>query len=41
MIGNGKLLVEQLVKTDSIFAGVVDEIKQFERHLDRAAVESG
>ncbi len=34
-----EFLVEQLVKTDSIFAGIVDEIKQFERHLDRAAVE--
>ena len=34
-----ELLVEQLVKTDSIFAKIADEIKQFERHLDRAAVE--
>ena len=33
------LLVEQLVETDPFFSEIADEIKQFERHLDRAAVE--
>ncbi len=33
------LLVEQLVKTDPIFSEIADEIKHFERHLDRAAIE--
>ena len=34
-----QLLVEQLVKTDLMFSGIADEVKHFERHLDRAAVE--
>ena len=34
-----KLLVEQLVKTDLMFSKIADEVKHFERHLDRAAVE--
>ena len=34
-----KLIAEQLVKTDSAFAEIADEVKQFERHLDRAAIE--
>ena len=34
-----RLLVEQLVKTDPALSEVTDEIKHFERHLDRAAVE--
>ena len=34
-----QLLVEQLVKTDPAFSKIADEIKHFERHLDRAAVE--
>ena len=34
-----RLLVEQLVKTDSVFSQTADEIKKFDRHLDRAAVE--
>ena len=34
-----RLLVEQLVKTDPIFSEFADEVKGFERHLDRAAVE--
>lgn len=34
-----RLLVEQLVKTDPVLSEVTDEIKHFERHLDRAAVE--
>ncbi|RKU29059.1 sulfotransferase [Candidatus Poribacteria bacterium] len=34
-----QLLVEQLVKTDLMFSGIANEVKQFERHLDRAAVE--
>ena len=34
-----KLLVEQLVKTSPIFSQTSDEVKDFERHLDRAAVE--
>ena len=33
------LLVEQLVKTAPLFSESTDEIKCFERHLDRAAVE--
>ena len=33
------LLVEQLIKTDPAFSEIADEIKNFERHLDRAAVE--
>ena len=33
------LLVEQLVKTSPFFSEIANEIKQFERHLDRAAVE--
>ena len=34
-----QLLVEQLVKTDPLFSESADEVKHFERHLDRAAVE--
>ncbi len=34
-----QLLVEQLVKTDPLFSEIADEVKHFERHLDRAAVE--
>ena len=34
-----RLLVEQLVKTDAAFSEIADEVKRFERHLDRAAVE--
>ena len=35
-----RLLIEQLVKTDPIFAEMeTDDIKHFERHLDRAAIE--
>ena len=34
-----QLLVEQLVKTDPLLSEVADEIKCFEKHLDRAAVE--
>ena len=34
-----RLLVEQLVKTVPFFSEIANEIKQFERHLDRAAVE--
>ena len=34
-----KLIVEQLVKTDPVFAEIADEVKHFERHLDRATVE--
>ena len=34
-----QLLVEQLVKTDLMFSGIANEVKHFERHLDRAAVE--
>ena len=34
-----RLLVEQLVKTDPILSKIADEVKHFERHLDRAAVE--
>ncbi len=34
-----RLIAEQLVKTDSVFAEIADEIKGFERHLDRAAIE--
>ncbi len=34
-----RLIVEQLVKTDSVFAEMADEIKHFERHLDRATIE--
>lgn len=34
-----KLIVEQLVKTDSVFAEMADEIKHFDRHLDRATIE--
>ena len=34
-----RLLVEQLVKTDSVFSQATDEVERFERHLDRAAVE--
>lgn len=34
-----RLLVQQLVKTDVLFSEMADEIKHFERHLDRAAVE--
>ena len=34
-----RLLVEQLIKTDSVFSQTADEIKKFDRHLDRAAVE--
>ena len=34
-----RLLVEQLVKTDPALSEVIDEIRHFERHLDRAAVE--
>lgn len=34
-----KFIVEQLVKTDPVFAEIADEIKHFDRHLDRAAIE--
>ena len=34
-----RLLVEQLIKTDPTFSEIAGEIKNFERHLDRAAVE--
>ena len=34
-----RLLVEQLVKTDLVFSEIADEIKRFEQHLDRAAIE--
>ena len=34
-----RLLVEQLVKTDPVLSKIADEVKHFERHLDRAAVE--
>ena len=35
-----RLLIEQLVKTDPVFAEMeIDDIKHFERHLDRAAIE--
>ena len=34
-----RLLVEQLVKTDPIFAEIAGEVKHFDRHLDRAAIE--
>ena len=34
-----RLIVEQLVKTDSVFAEIADEIKRFQRHLDRATIE--
>lgn len=33
------LIVEQLVETDPVFSGIAGEIKQFDRHLDRAVVE--
>ena len=33
------LIAEQLVKTNSAFAEIADETKNFERHLDRAAIE--
>ena len=34
-----RLMVEQLVKTDPDLSEIVDEIKHFEQHLNRAAVE--
>ncbi|MDE0466451.1 MAG: sulfotransferase [Candidatus Poribacteria bacterium] len=34
-----RLLVEQLIRTDPTFSEIADEVKRFERHLDRAAVE--
>ena len=34
-----RLLVEQLVKTDLMFSEIADEVEDFERHLDRAAIE--
>ena len=34
-----RLLVEQLVKTDPVFAEIADEVKHLDRHLDRAAIE--
>ena len=34
-----RLLVEQLVETDSTLAEIADKVRHFERHLDRAAVE--
>ena len=34
-----KLLVEQLVETEPAFSEIANEIKHFERHLDRAAIE--
>ena len=34
-----RLIAEQLVKTDSAFAEIADEVKHFDRHLDRAAIE--
>ena len=34
-----RLIVEQLVETDPVFSEIAGEIKQFERHFDRAVVE--
>lgn len=34
-----RLIVEQLVETDPVFSEIAGEIKQFDRHLDRAVVE--
>ena len=34
-----RFLIEQLVKTDPALSEISDEIKHFEQHLDRAAVE--
>ena len=34
-----QLIVEQLVETDPLFSETADEIKYFDRHLDRAAIE--
>ena len=34
-----QLLVKQLVKIDPLFSEIADEIKHFEQHLDRAAIE--
>ncbi len=34
-----QFLVEQLVKTTPVFSEITDEIKGFDQHLDRAAVE--
>lgn len=34
-----KLIAEQLVKTDAAFVDIADEVKHFERHLDRATIE--
>ena len=34
-----QLLVKQLVKTDPLFSEIAEEIKHFEQHLDRAAIE--
>ncbi|MDE0554332.1 MAG: sulfotransferase, partial [Candidatus Poribacteria bacterium] len=34
-----RLMVEQLVETDPVFFEITDEVKHFDRHLDRAAVE--
>ena len=34
-----RLIAEQLVKTDPVFAEIADEVKHFDRHLDRAAIE--
>ena len=34
-----RLIAEQLVRTDPVFAEIADEVKHFERHLDRAAIE--
>ena len=33
------LLAEQLVKTDPVFSEIADEVKHFDRHLDRAVIE--
>ncbi len=34
-----RLLVDQIVKTDTTFAEIVDEVEHFDRHLDRTAIE--
>ena len=34
-----RLIAEQLVETDPVFSKIAGEIKQFDRHLDRAAIE--
>ena len=34
-----RLIAEQLVETEPVFAEIADEVKHVERHLDRAAIE--